>query len=685
MEELDLSPSKDVYKAVKSDVTPISAIKELIDNALDNWERLSGKTEPAKIEITYDDEGDELVIRDNTGGVEETNIQILFALGESKKEAIDGSIGAYGIGAKKAIVNLGNEAVIKSRHRNADDGGYGFRVDQEWLKDEQDWTVDKQEFELERGVTEIRIQDLNVPSWDSIRSDLIAELQQTYQKFLQPNTETGELTIILDGEAIASPEPINWSFTPFDGLYPRRYENIEISDDVSQDYDEPVFLHITVGLLQKGSEKDAGTDVYCQNRQVLRAVTDERGGYGELGNFGAQHRNLKIILEFETDGDADLLPWDTQKNDINPFNPLSQIAFDWVRRAAKPYYKADFTSVPRTFLQPYGADAEFAANYGEVEAYDYHGRQRVTQKPDEEYSQVKEVQRLAKTHAFLRIYYTSTLKKWQIPGYELELRRQFQQWFDISSRNDIQLAATPEQVLESFGNDDGPTDFSQAADYFTVENDIYPIDGPAPDLEDYSIDEESADEITYIIEQQADAGQLCENLKEWQIPSYVYHYSKHLSDGQEPRFSTSARNPFTSRVEDENTEEVIQPDSLKIESDDSDTASGSTTQIDLTDSEVTDSTTGRQDGTDTDRSRSTGQGSTTTSVSQSRAASGSSTQRSQSSSDRSGDTATPSESIKQIVIKIPDEQWDQLCDSLGLPSDASEERVGQKLLEERLE
>jgi len=35
----DLKPSKEAYRAVKSDVTPVSAFKELIDNALDNWMR----------------------------------------------------------------------------------------------------------------------------------------------------------------------------------------------------------------------------------------------------------------------------------------------------------------------------------------------------------------------------------------------------------------------------------------------------------------------------------------------------------------------------------------------------------------------------------------------------------------------------------------------------------------------
>jgi len=57
----DLKPSKEAYRAVKSDVTPVSAFKELIDNALDNWMRKSQRTDDIEITIEYyegdDDEG----------------------------------------------------------------------------------------------------------------------------------------------------------------------------------------------------------------------------------------------------------------------------------------------------------------------------------------------------------------------------------------------------------------------------------------------------------------------------------------------------------------------------------------------------------------------------------------------------------------------------------------------------
>ncbi len=288
----DLKPSKEAYQAVKSDVTPVSAFKELIDNALDNWRRNLDGLDPATIEIEYHEGGtgdnDEIVIRDDTGGVEEDDLHILFALGQSNKAEISGSIGAYGVGAKKAIVNLGNQATIKSRHMYADTG-FGFTIDQDWLEDEDDWTVDKATYEdIDKGVTEIRISDLNTP-WEKYRDNLTEDLGKTYEHFLRKDKiedmesvsivvreydENDELT---DTTKVEPPEPIEWSFTPMDDLYVRRYENIDLN---SKEFDAAVTLNITVGLMREASAEHSGADIYCQHRRVLTGVDDERAGFG---------------------------------------------------------------------------------------------------------------------------------------------------------------------------------------------------------------------------------------------------------------------------------------------------------------------------------------------------------------------------------------------------------------------
>jgi hypothetical protein len=442
-EHYDLKPSKEAYRAIKSDVTPVSAFKELIDNALDNWRRVLDGLDRVNIEIEYyeggPDEDDVIVIRDDSGGVEEDDVSMLFALGQSKKREITGSIGAYGIGAKKAIVNLGNQATIRSRHIHADTG-FGFSIDEDWLRDDDNWTVEKVQYDdIDKGVTEVRIEDLNTP-WDKYRDSLIEELGQTYQYFLRTDrlTEFEPISITVrefdkegdqtDVTEIEPPREVDWSFTPMDGLYVRRYEDIEL---VSKEFDAEVTLNVTVGLMREASAEFSGADIFCQNRLVLSGVKDERAAFGtgsgssRLGKFSGQHRRLRVIIEFETDGDASLLPWDAQKSDIDEYNRVARAAYNWVRRIVRPYYRAAgaYDDVPTTLTRPYDRDCEFSVTEALNEPYDYSERERVTDKPDDTFPDAKRIQDRARATATLGVYSPGDLPEKFEPAYREEFLR----------------------------------------------------------------------------------------------------------------------------------------------------------------------------------------------------------------------------------------------------------------------
>ena len=471
----DLKPSKEAYQAVKSDVTPVSAFKELIDNALDNWRRVLDGLDPVSIEIEYHDGGpegdDEIVIRDDTGGVEEEDLHILFALGQSNKDNIEGSIGAYGVGAKKAIVNLGNSATIVSRHLYADTG-WGFSIDEDWLHDDSDWTVDKVEYDdIKKGVTEVRISDLNTP-WSKYREKLKEDLRQTYQYFLREDRmeEMENVSIVLrefddegdveDATELEPPEPVDWSFTPMDDLFVRRYEDINLE---SKEFEATVNLNITAGLMCEASAENAGADIFCQNRQVLSGVQDERAGFGagsgssRLGNFSGQHRRLRVIIEFETEGDATVLPWDAQKSDIDPYNRVSRAAFDWIRRIVRPYYLASgaYDEIPTTLTRPYDRDCEYSITEHLDNPYDYSGRERVTHKPNTDFTDANQITNRADVTAPLRLYSLNGLPEEFEPAYREEFLRLVNELYDIKLGDDEELptdtipsADVPEDLTE---------------------------------------------------------------------------------------------------------------------------------------------------------------------------------------------------------------------------------------------
>ena len=471
-EDYDLKPSKEAYQAVKADVTPVSAYKELIDNAFDNWRRVLDGLDPLEIEIEYhegeEEAEDEVIIRDHSGGVEEDNLQILFALGQSNKGAVNGSIGAYGVGAKKAIVNLGNEATIRSRDLYADNG-FGFTIDEQWLNDDSDWTVDKEEHDdIESGVTEIRVSDLNTP-WEKYRDDLLTELAETYQRFLRHDEIEGleKVSIIVrefdssgekkNVERIDPPDEVDWSFTPVDGLYPRRYKGIELH---SQEFDQEVTLNITVGLMRKASAEIAGADIFCQNRKVLSAVRDERAGFktgsgsNRLGAFNSQHRQLKMMIEFETEGDAKTLPWDAQKSDIDEYDRVARAAYSWVRRIARPYHYAagDFDTVPTQITQAYERDDEYAVTEHLDEPYDYSGgRKRVTHKAggdsDNEFPEAEKIGDRADVTALLGVYSPGDLPNKFTPAYRAEFVRIRNDDYDTNLNRDAKRVEIPSDAV----------------------------------------------------------------------------------------------------------------------------------------------------------------------------------------------------------------------------------------------
>lgn len=81
---VDLSPSKETYQAVKADVNPRSAIKELVDNAIDNRTRNEAQEDSLRVKITHltpeesPNDTEELVIWDNSGGLKEKNLKLFF-------------------------------------------------------------------------------------------------------------------------------------------------------------------------------------------------------------------------------------------------------------------------------------------------------------------------------------------------------------------------------------------------------------------------------------------------------------------------------------------------------------------------------------------------------------------------------------------------------------------------------
>lgn len=447
--KIDLSPDKQIYRSAAVDVSPVDAVEELVDNALDNWMRMSQRVDNIRIDIEAEDGYTR--VTDNTGGLSRDRIKYLFALGRTFQHEVDGAIGAYGIGAKKAIVRLGDERTVKSRARGADTG-YGFTVDEEWL-DSDDWSVSMEEFdEIDDGVTEL-VMETDERLWDDdTLEQLQTELGKTYKLFLEGAIpDAGHVDLNINGSKIEPAGDPEWAFTPFDGLHTRRYENIEL---FPKDIETPVRMDVTVGLMREGDESISGTTIYCQDRLVTENEHGEVGGYGKsgrnrIGSGDWSHHNnkLMVIVELTTTGDGSELPWDSQKSTIDPHHSVSRAMYHWLDRIVSPYFDADSNKVKKAFVHPYDASHEHAANGGEIEVLDYSGKQNVTDKPDEDLTEIQRVMRLAEGYADRGFKYYDDIEEAFKPAFDSH----FENYYDPKEHGGTPVDEVPvrEDIDES--------------------------------------------------------------------------------------------------------------------------------------------------------------------------------------------------------------------------------------------
>lgn len=428
----ELIPTKETLKSLKSDVTQESAVAELVDNSLDQWLRNSGGESNLLVEVSAEKyEGEdrtELIVRDNAGGVPRSDAKVVFTLGDSGDRDGQAYIGSYGLGAKKALMNLGLPFTIASRHED-EDAGWAYTITEEWLEDETDWSVDvRAEEDIEPGVTELRVHDLEYNWFESSEDEdedeapverLYKSFGQVYNLFLADDmgSEEHDVTIEVQGEAVEPLGTPNYSFSPVDDMYPRRFENITIDIDGWAKTD----VSITVGLLRKSDGDTAGVDVYMQGRQVLHAARDNRVGFGsDLDRFDPQHDGrFKIIVELETTGEGRDLPWDTQKSNVDPYNPIMKKVRNWIDRTTSDYHFLDDGKVPKAIVYPYPASVPQAANAGQVVAHDFSSQRRVTSpyRPGTNREELNALIETARAHAVMRFRCEDSVNDDHVPAY----------------------------------------------------------------------------------------------------------------------------------------------------------------------------------------------------------------------------------------------------------------------------
>lgn len=405
---IDLTPEKTgLLETLPADLDEPGALKEIIDNSLDAWERVNPPFDKLEVEITYDEDSDTLIIRDNAGGAKSDDISRFFALGASNPGDGVQTRGAYGVGLKKAALRLSSEITFATRHYEDTEGtGRGFTITEEWLQRDEDWSVSPETFDIDAGVTEIRLSGLKF-DWDEKEVAIRNSIRSAYRQQLGggPFDADRQCVITINDKKLNPPEGINYGYPALDGLHPREF----YSEIKHPDLDAPLEVRIVVGLLAEKRNKEAGTDIYIQGRLVHETADDEQGGFGVkngLGSLNKQSRGrFRAALSIESEAPAEQLPWNTTKDRLFPDERVMKGVWDFFRRCTDRYYDATFGKVPQAFLR-FPKENEWAYNDGTIDVVgDQTKRDRITAKPTEGYPEVQTVRTHAEAHAKLGIFY----------------------------------------------------------------------------------------------------------------------------------------------------------------------------------------------------------------------------------------------------------------------------------------
>ncbi|SDO40515.1 Histidine kinase-, DNA gyrase B-, and HSP90-like ATPase [Sulfitobacter litoralis] len=308
-QQIDGTPQKRMFLSIMADYDLMTAIAELVDNAIDHW-IATGKPQGTKIQLFMDAERQLISVRDNAGGVPVDQIRLLIAPGATRPLNTANLIGNFGVGGKRASVALGEHVTISSRHQ--DQGSFQIVIDQDWLADE-DWRIDVSRVpDLSPGTTQVSISQVRQSFAQSDLDELYKHLEATYAHFVREGCE-----VVLNGNPVGVTFFNAWA-------YPPDYSPKQMNFQIMPSDGEALNVKITGGLIRdRIPEADNyGVYFYCNERLILKELKTRDVGYFITSEAGVPHPDgslCRVIVEL--DGPADLMPWNSSKNGISFSHP----------------------------------------------------------------------------------------------------------------------------------------------------------------------------------------------------------------------------------------------------------------------------------------------------------------------------------------------------------------------------
>lgn len=316
------NPAKSFFVSMLiKDITLRDAIGDLVDNAVDAIKaRVEDKNDLSGYQVEVTLNANEFTISDNGQGMStEIARTTAFNFGKAKEhQLIEGSIGQFGIGMKRAFFKIGSFISVHSVTKKS---CFDIDIDvPEWLT-HNEWEFSFKEDTLQEDVDQqggtgfgVTIKSLSEDAKSSFGSDIfISQLTKEIEYEHMLNIEKG-LTITINGYKL---KETNITLVCDDQFKPTYWQKEK----------DGLTIRIMAGISRK-DEDEGGWYVFCNDRLILAkdksANTVWTGGKGDgVALWHAQYHRFRGFVFFEAK-DSSKLPWNTTKAGMDMDSPIYQ-------------------------------------------------------------------------------------------------------------------------------------------------------------------------------------------------------------------------------------------------------------------------------------------------------------------------------------------------------------------------
>ena len=325
---VEASPEKRFFiSMLVKDIELIPAVVDLVDNSVDGALGMRGEGDFDGLWVEIEANPERFSITDNCGGIPvDVARRYAFRFGRPADfKTIEGSVGQFGVGMKRALFKLGKIFRIQSRTKTST---FTMEVDVDsWAADTgPDWSFEFDEVDenAPAGESEVGTRIDVVALHPSVAEDfgltqIIGRLRADLQLRHQGALEKG-LSVKVNGERLVARPPVLLASQVLKPIHRER---------VFETAGGEVALELFAGLVggrdddpdegegEQFRASEAGWYLFCNNRLLLVADRSSVTGWGMgAAAYHPQYRQFRGYAYLWAD-DSSLLPWNTTKTGVD--------------------------------------------------------------------------------------------------------------------------------------------------------------------------------------------------------------------------------------------------------------------------------------------------------------------------------------------------------------------------------